>query len=100
MLIQCLDNMRKLLDKLLLSIDYAGLDGMTVPLPPQLQPEEVATPVGHGLTYIWDMFDLDVLQKIIQADRQPNRMTMPKRMMQLMMELKMMMRKSLHWNTS
>ena len=73
--------------QMLLSIDNADLDGMivpldgmTVPLPPQLQPEEVATPVDHGLTYIWDMFDLDVLQKIIQADRQPNRMTMPKRM--------------------
>ena len=47
--------------QMLLSIDNADLDGMMVPLPPQLPPEEVATPVDHGLTYIWDMFDLDVL---------------------------------------
>ena len=55
--------------QMLLSID--DLDGMTVPLPPQPPPEEVATPVDHGLTYIQDMFNLDVLQKIIQTDRQP-----------------------------
>ena len=46
---------------MLLSIDNADLDGMTVPLPPQPPPEEVATPVANGLTYIWDMLDLDVL---------------------------------------
>ena len=54
-----------------LSINNVDLDGMTVPLPPQPPAEEVARPVDHGLTYIWDMFNLDVLCKIIQADRQP-----------------------------
>ena len=48
-----------------LFIENADLDGMTVPLPPQPPPEEVATPVDHGLTYTWDMFDLDELQEII-----------------------------------
>ena len=57
--------------QMLLSTDNADLDGMTVPLPPQPQPEEVATPVTNGSTYIQDMFNLGVLQKIIQADRQP-----------------------------
>ena len=47
--------------QMLLSTDSADLDGMTVPLPPQPPPEEVATPVANGLTYIWDMFDLGVL---------------------------------------
>ena len=41
--------------------DDAQLDGVPVPPPPQPQPMEVATPVNHGLTYIWDIFDLDVL---------------------------------------
>ena len=43
--------------------DDAQLDGVTAPppLPPCPQPVEVATPVNHGLTYIWDMFDLDIL---------------------------------------
>ena len=50
--------------QMFLSIDNLDLDGMTVPLPPQPPPEEVATPVDHGSTYIQDMFDLDVLQKI------------------------------------
>ena len=49
------------------------LDGVPVPppLPPQPQAVEVATPVNHGPTYIWDMFNLNVLQKIIQEERQP-----------------------------
>ena len=51
--------------------DDVQLDGVPVPLPPQPQPVEVATQVNHGLTYIQDMFDLDVLSKIIQAERQP-----------------------------
>ena len=50
---------------MLLCIDNADLT------PPQPSPEEVATPVADGLTYIWDMFNLDILQKIIQADKQP-----------------------------
>ena len=54
--------------QMLLCTDNADLDGTTPPQPP---PEEVATPVTDGLTYIWDMFNLDVLKKIIQADRQP-----------------------------
>ena len=44
--------------------DDAQLDGVPIPppLPPQPQhPVEVATPVNHGSTYIWDMFNLDVL---------------------------------------
>ena len=41
--------------------DDVQLDGVSVPPLPQPQPVEVATPVNHGLTYIWDMFDLDVL---------------------------------------
>ena len=41
--------------------DDAQLDGLPVPLPPQPPPEDVATPVNHGSTYIWDMFNLDVL---------------------------------------
>ena len=57
--------------QMFLSIDNLDLDGMTVPLPPQPPPEEVATLVDHGSTYIQDMFDLDVLQKIFQADIQP-----------------------------
>ena len=57
--------------QLFLSIDNADLAGMTVPLPSQPPPEEVATSVNHGLTYIQDMFNLDVLWKTIQADRQP-----------------------------
>ena len=47
--------------QMLLSIDNADLDGMTVPLPPQPPPEEDATGVANGSTYIWDMFNLDVL---------------------------------------
>ena len=47
--------------QIFLSIDNMHLDGMTVPLPPLPPPEEVATPVDQGLTYIQDMFDLDVL---------------------------------------
>ena len=47
--------------KMVLFTDNADLDGMTVPLPPQPPPEEVATPVANSLTYIWDMFDLGVL---------------------------------------
>ena len=47
--------------QILLSTDNADLDGMTVHLPLQPPPEEVATPVANGLTYIWDMFDLGVL---------------------------------------
>ena len=39
--------------QMLLSIDNVDLDGTTVPLPPQPPPEEVATPVDHGSTYIW-----------------------------------------------
>ena len=57
--------------QMVLSTDNADLDGMTVPLPPQPPPEEVTTPVANGSTYIQDMFDLDVVQKIIQAERQP-----------------------------
>ena len=57
--------------QMLLSTDYVDLDGMTVPLPPQPPPEEVVTPVANGSTYIWDMFNLGGLQKIIEADRQP-----------------------------
>ena len=57
--------------QMLLSTDNADLDGMTISLPPQPPPEEVATPVANGSTYIQDMFDLELLQKIIQADRQP-----------------------------
>ena len=56
--------------QMILSVD-AYLDGLPVPPPPQPPPEEVATPVDHHSTYIQDMFDLDVLQKIILADRQP-----------------------------
>ena len=43
--------------------DNAQLDGVPVPppLPPQPQPVEVATPVNHGLAYIQDMFNLNVL---------------------------------------
>ena len=41
--------------------DDVQLDGVAVALPPQPQPVEVATPVNHGLIYIWDMFSLDVL---------------------------------------
>ena len=62
-----------------LSIDSAHSDGMPVPLPPQPLHEESATPVDNGSTYIYDMFELDVVEKIIQADRQP-RMPMPMRM--------------------
>ena len=47
--------------QMVLSTDNADLDGTTVPLPPQSPPEEVATPVENALTYIWDMFNLDVL---------------------------------------
>ena len=47
--------------QMILSTDNADLDGMTVPLPPQPPPEEVATPVANHSTYIWDMFDLGVL---------------------------------------
>ena len=39
--------------QMLLSIDNVDLDGTTVPLPPQPPPDEVATPVHHGSTYIW-----------------------------------------------
>ena len=49
--------------QMFLSIDNVHLDGMTVPLPPQPQPEEVATPVDQDSTYIQDMFNLDVLQR-------------------------------------
>ena len=56
---------------MLLSTDNVDLDGMTVSLPPQPPPEEVATPVANGLTYIWDMFNLELLPQIIQVDRQP-----------------------------
>ena len=45
----------KVSEHMFLSADMQ-LDGMSVPLPPQSQPVEVATPVNHGLTYIWDMF--------------------------------------------
>ena len=38
--------------QMFLSIDSAHLDGMTVPLPPQPPPEEVATPVDHSSTYM------------------------------------------------
>ena len=41
--------------------DDVQLDRVPVALPPQPQPVKVATPVNHGLTYIWDMFSLDVL---------------------------------------
>ena len=47
--------------QIVLSTDNVDLDGITVPLPPQPPPQEVATPVANGLSYIWDMFDLDVL---------------------------------------
>ena len=47
--------------QMLLSIDNVHLDGMTVPLPPQPPPEEVATPVANGSAYIRDMYNLDVL---------------------------------------
>ena len=50
----------KVHEQMILSVD-AHLDGLPVRLPPQPPSEEVATPVDHGLTYIWDMFDLDVL---------------------------------------
>ena len=45
----------KVSEQMFLSADMQ-LDGVPVPLPPQPQPVEVATPVNHGLTYIWDMF--------------------------------------------
>ena len=60
--------------QMLLSNDNVDLDGMTVslpPIPPLPPPEEVATPVANGFTYIQDMFNLQLLQKIIQADWQP-----------------------------
>ena len=41
--------------------DDVQLDGVPVVLPPQTKPVEVVRPVHHGLTYIWDMFSLDVL---------------------------------------
>ena len=41
--------------------DDVQLDGVPVPPPPQPQPVEVVTPVNHGLTYIWDMCNHDVL---------------------------------------
>ena len=41
--------------------DDVQLDGVAVAMPPQPQPVEVVTLVNHGLTYIWDMFSLDVL---------------------------------------
>ena len=68
MLIQCLEQHE---EQMFASTDNVDLDGMTVPMPPLPPPEEVATPVADGSTYIWDMFDLELLQKIIQADRQP-----------------------------
>ena len=51
--------------------DDGQLDEVFVPLPPQPQPMEGTKQVNHGLTYIWNMLNLDVLQKIIQAERQP-----------------------------
>ena len=39
----------KVHEQMILSVD-AHLDGFPVPLPPQPPPEEVATPVDHGLT--------------------------------------------------
>ena len=51
--------------QMLLFTDNVDLDRMPVPLPPQPPPEEAATPVANGSTYIWDMFNLGVLQKII-----------------------------------
>ena len=50
----------KVLEQMFLS-DDVQLDGLPVPLPPQPPPEEVDTPVDHGSTYTWNMFDLDVL---------------------------------------
>ena len=47
--------------QMLLSTDNADLDGMTISLPPQPPPEEVATPVANGSTYIQDMLDLELL---------------------------------------
>ena len=47
--------------QLLPSTDNADLDGMTVSLPPLPPPEEVVTPVANGSTYIWDMFNLELL---------------------------------------
>ena len=47
--------------QMLRSTDGVDLDGMTIPLPPQPPPEEVATPVANGSTYIQDICDLGVL---------------------------------------
>ena len=47
---------------------------MIVPMPPltpRPPPEEVATPVAYDLTYIQDMVNHELLQKIIQADKKP-----------------------------
>ena len=61
-------------DQMFVSIDNADLDGMIVPMPPPTPlppPEEVATPVANDSTYIWDMFTLELLQKMIQSDKKP-----------------------------
>ena len=57
-------------EQMFVSTDDVDLDGMTVPMPPLTPPEEVATPVANDSTYIQDMFDLQLLQKIIQVDKQ------------------------------
>ena len=88
--------------QMLLSIDNADIDGMTVYLPPQPPPEEVTMPVDHGSTYIWDMFDLDVLSKIIQADRQPKAKQNDNAEQNDMIDEGTQddVKKSLHWKTS
>ena len=51
-------------EQMFVSTDNVDLDGMTVPMPPLTPlppPEEAATPVANDLTYIWDMFDLELL---------------------------------------
>ena len=61
-------------EQMFVSIDNVNLDGMTVPMAPLTllrPPEEVATPVANDSTYIQDMFNLELLQKIIQADKKP-----------------------------
>ena len=53
-------------EQMYVSIHNADLDGMTVPMPPLtllLPPEEVATQVANDSTYIWDMFNLELLQR-------------------------------------